>query len=133
MKSYFGAALIAAVASAYGVQDDYIHGYMDKHHEPEIFAVFRQTTEDDIDGYQALHDPYHPHGTHWEPLESHSPHMFDYVEHHYQDFDHEGHNYGYTPYVDEHYIVDHGHDYGHGFNHGYHEIDHGQERKHFMF
>ena len=41
MKILFGAALIAAMASAYGVQDDYIHGYLDKHHEPEIFAVFR--------------------------------------------------------------------------------------------
>ena len=126
MKSFFGAALIAAVASAYGVQDDYIHGYLDKHHhEPEIFAVFRQTTDDDIDGYDALHDPYHPHKTHWEPLESHSPHMFDYVERHYQDFEHD---HGYEPYVDDIYEVHDDYDHGHG-----HFVDHGQEREHFMY
>ena len=87
MKSYFSTALIMAVSSANYSQDDYIHGYLDKHHtEPEIFAVFRE--DDVVDEYDALHDPYHPHKAHWEPLETHSPAMYDYIEHHYQDFGH---------------------------------------------
>ena len=103
MKILFGAALIAAMASAYGVQDDYIHGYLDKHHEPEIFAVFRQT-DDEMDGFDSHHDPYNAQATHqWVPLEAYSPHMYDYVEHHYQDFEHEGRDYGYHPYVDQPY------------------------------
>ena len=68
MKSYFGAALMMAVSSAQHDHSDYIHGYLDKHHfEPEIFAVF-QEDYDHVDEYDALHDPYHPHKPHWEPL-----------------------------------------------------------------
>ena len=97
MKSHFNAALIMAVSSAHYEQDDYIHGYLDKHHEPEIFAVFQQD-DDEYDEYDALHDPYHPHHMHWEPLQTHSPGMYDYIEHHYQDFGHGHEHYDHEGY-----------------------------------
>ena len=56
--------MIMAVSTASYGHDDYIHGYLDKHHDPEIFAVF-QEDDGEIDHYDALHDPYHPHKPHW--------------------------------------------------------------------
>ena len=100
MKSCFGAALIMAVSSASYGHDDYIHGYLDKHHsEPKIYAVFQQDL-DEVDEYEAIHDPYHPHKPHWEPLETHSPGMADYLEHHYHDIGHDeyDHDYDYEDY-----------------------------------
>ena len=67
--------------------------------------MFEQHDDHSYQDYAALHDPYHPHDKHWEPLSYHAPGMAEQLHTHLDQFEH--FREPVRPHYDEHHTPHH--------------------------